>query len=73
MLNVSKIKGDNNCFRCGILLKWCGDISNSKPVGVVETPEIEYTGDLVFCDKNQVEVTVKCPRCNNKNKFIKSI
>ena len=71
MIDAKRIEESNKCFKCGAYVKWRAEVYNSKPIGVSGV----YTADrseaeVVFIGENEIEVTARCLKCYNKNRFL---
>jgi sarcosine oxidase delta subunit len=72
-----QINGESKCYVCGETIRWCSSIRVGNDMEWVTkekdtvSAEIVAIGKLATSEGNRIrfEVIVKCPCCENKNKF----
>ena len=71
------IKGTDECYVCGKILKWESARTPSRGSLIVyQVPDI--TADITAFGKNEdgtvrFEILCKCPNCKTKNKFYRDV
>lgn len=66
---MREIKGTHDCFNCSRLFKWRSPIFEGQYTGISSfSDSVEAT--VYFIAKKSLEVSVTCPKCRNKNKFV---
>ncbi|MNW55259.1 hypothetical protein D3C74_329070 [compost metagenome] len=73
-MSIREIVGSDACHRCDKSINWKAEVFDGNPAGqMTGWTSGKQSAEIVFIEKNKVELTVTCRHCNNRNKFIKEV